>query len=221
MSLEKAYLSAGYEVSGPSARRAAKRLAKRPGIIERVQAIRDVQARIRAEATKLAIERSAINKERVAVELGRIGFSNMMDYMRVGPSGDPVLDFSKLTREQAAALTEVTVDDYLDGRGEDAREVRKVQFKLGDKRAALMDIAKLFGWIVERRENRVVDEFENMSDADLEAWLDERAEARLKVRQRTRGKFYPRGRRDRDWNPDRAPLGGIGRADVVPLKRPS
>ena len=107
--------------------------------------------------------------------------------MRVGPSGDPVLDFSKLTREQAAALTEVTVDDYLDGRGEDAREVRKVRFKLGDKRATLMDIAKLFGWIVERRENRIVDEFENMSDADLEAWLDERAAARLKVRHRTRG----------------------------------
>ena len=174
MSLEKAYLSAGYEVSGPSARRAAKRLAKRPEIIERVQAIRDVQARIRAEATKLAIERSAINKERVAVELGRIGFSNMMDYMRVGPSGDPVLDFSKLTHEQAAALTEVTVTD-----------AGKIRFRLGDKRGALMDIAKLFGWIVERRENKIVDEFENMSDADLEAWLDERANARVKLRQRT------------------------------------
>ena len=69
----------------------------------------------------------------------------MMDYMKIGPSGDPVLDFSNLTREQAAALTEVTVDDYIDGRGENAREVRKVKFKLGDKRAALMDVAKLFG----------------------------------------------------------------------------
>ena len=104
--------------------------------------------------------------------------------MRVGPSGDPVLDFSKLTREQAAALTEVTVDDYLEGRGKEAREVLKVKFKLADKRAALMDIAKLFGWIVERRENKIVNEFESMTDEQIEAWLDEKAEARMKIRRR-------------------------------------
>ena len=75
-----------------------------------------------------------------------------------------------------------TVDDYIDGRGENARDVRKVKFKLADKRAALMDIAKLFGWITEKRENKIVDEFDTMSDEQIEAWLDERAEARVKMR---------------------------------------
>ena len=144
-------------------------MAKHPEVQEALARARDEKARIQAEATKIAIERTAITKERVAVELSRIGFANMMDYMRVGPGGDPVLDFSKLTREQAAALIEVTVDDYLDGRGEEAREIRKVKFKLADKRAALMDIAKLFGWIIEKRENKVVDEFESMSIEELEA----------------------------------------------------
>jgi hypothetical protein len=42
----------------------------------------------------------------------------------------------------------VTVEDFLDGRGDDAREVRRVKFKLHDKRAALNDLGrhhKLFG----------------------------------------------------------------------------
>ena len=120
--------------------------------------------------------------ERVAVELGRMGFANMGDYMRVDQGGNPIIDFGNLTREQTAALTEVTVDDYVDGRGENARDVRKVRFKLGDKRASLMDIAKLFGWIIDKRETKVVDEFDVMSDEQVEAWLDERAEARVKVR---------------------------------------
>ena len=100
-------------------------------------------------------------------------------------------------REQAAALTEVTVDDYVDGRGENARDVRKVRFKLGDKRAALMDIAKLFGWIIDKRENKIVDEFDNMTDEQVEAWLDEQAERRLKMRHRTHGLR-------------RQPAGGVG-----------
>ncbi|HSV23673.1 MAG TPA: hypothetical protein VLJ17_11665 [Xanthobacteraceae bacterium] len=32
----------------------------------------------------------------------------MLDYLPVGSHGDPVLDFSQLTRDQAAALVEVT-----------------------------------------------------------------------------------------------------------------
>jgi len=107
----QAYIDAGFAKVG--AAQSASRLLKsqRAGIRERVAEILQERERIGAESTKLAIERTAITKERVAIELGRIGFANMMDYMRVGPSGDPVLDFSNLTREQAAALA--------DGQGED------------------------------------------------------------------------------------------------------
>ena len=55
-----------------------------------------------------------------------------------------------------------------------------------------MDIAKLFGWIIEKRGNKVVDEFESMSIEELEAWLDERAALEPRVRQRSHGVQRPR-----------------------------
>jgi hypothetical protein len=58
------------------------------------------------------------------------------------PNGDPVLNFSDLTREQAAVLHEVTVDTYVEGRGDDAREVKRVRFKLCDKLGALRDLGR-------------------------------------------------------------------------------
>lgn len=111
--------------------------------------------RVRDRVTEIlstAAERAEITVERVLTELGKIGFANMADYMKVGADGDPYLDFSALTREQAAALAEVTVEDFRDGRGEDARDVRRVKFKLSDKRAALVDIGKHLGMFAERHE---------------------------------------------------------------------
>jgi phage terminase small subunit len=78
-------------------------------------------------------------------ELAKIAFANMADYMTVGPDGNPVFDFSMLTPDQAAALVEVTVDGNVKGRGKGARPVRKVRFKLADKRAALVDLGKHLG----------------------------------------------------------------------------
>jgi phage terminase small subunit len=95
-----------------------------------------------AEKAEKQVEKLEITAERILRELALLGFANMEDYMRSGPDGDPYLDFSALTRDQAAALTEVTVEDFKDGRGEDARDVRRVKFKLADKRAALVDLGR-------------------------------------------------------------------------------
>lgn len=104
--------------------------------------IERLQAQI---ATKLEV-----TKEKVVEELAKIGFANMADYMRVGETGDPVLDWSKLNRDQAAALIEVTVEDFTEGRGKEARDVRRVKFKLADKRAALVDLGKHLGLFNEK-----------------------------------------------------------------------
>jgi phage terminase small subunit len=196
----EAFIAAGFKSSSlVKARAAGRRLLRKPYVKAELDRRVEAKGRQRAEAAKIEIEHSGITLARVAAELGRVAFSNMMDYMRIDPAtGDPSLDWSGLTREQAAALTEVTVDDYLDGRGgngrgENARDVRKIKFKLADKRAALMDIAKLFGWIVEKRENKIVDEFDTMSDEQIEAWLDERAEERVKAKQRASAEVQRHG----------------------------
>lgn len=105
--------------------------------------LRNVQVKAAVdEQTAQRAGKLEITAERVLRELALIGFANMSDYMRVGADGDPFLDFSDLSREQAAALSEVTVEDFKDGRGEDARDVRRVKFKLADKRAALVDLGR-------------------------------------------------------------------------------
>jgi phage terminase small subunit len=98
-----------------------------------------------AEAQKALTIKATVTADDVLAELEAIGFANMLDYMQAGPDKDPYLDFSKLTRKQAAALQEVTVEDYKDGRGEDARDVRKIKFKLQPKLPALIKLGDRFG----------------------------------------------------------------------------
>lgn len=98
-----------------------------------------------AASREAALKRADLTLDDIIQEARKIAFANMQDYLRVGPDGDPVLDWSALSRAQAAALMEVTVEDFTDGRGEDAREVRKVKFKLADKLKALISLGQHLG----------------------------------------------------------------------------
>lgn len=121
------------------------------------------------EAQAKRAARTEITQDRVLEELARIGFANMADYMRPGANGDPILDFSQLTRDQAAALTEVTVETYVEGRGDKAEDVKRVKFKLADKRAALVDMGKHLGMFANKVEHSgsLVNIHISADDADL------------------------------------------------------
>lgn len=127
----------------------------------------EIQTLIREAEAQLA-ERTEITQEMIIRELALIGFANMQDYLRIGENGDPFLDFSKLTREQAAPIVEVTVEDFKDGRGEDARDVRRVKFKLADKKGALVDLGKHLGMFKER-----VEHSGHVTTEDINARADE------------------------------------------------
>ena len=90
-------------------------------------------------------KRTEITADRVLKELARLGFVNMADFVTMDGSETPVLDFSRVTREQMAAVSEITQDTYLDGKGEDAKVVKRTKIKLYDKNTALSQLAKNLG----------------------------------------------------------------------------
>ena len=114
-------------------------------------------------------KRTEIEADDVIRELAKIGFANMLDYITIGKDGDPYVDLSKLTREQAAAIGEVTVEDFTDGRGEGARDVRRVKFKLADKRGALVDLGRHFGLFTDKAVVDVNHGIQDMDDNELMA----------------------------------------------------
>lgn len=167
-----AWVNAGYKTNAKAAAVSASRMLKRPDLTARLQELLDRRDQIEVKATQKAIDKLAITKEAVLTELAKIGFSNMLDYIKPQSSGDAYVDLSALTRDQAAAITEVTVDEYTEGRGDDARNVKRIKFKLADKRSALVDIGKHFGMFIERREIGAPGEF---SDMTLEELIEESA----------------------------------------------
>ena len=60
------------------------------------------------EAQRTIEEKLDISAERVVMELAKLAFSNMLDYTKVTEYGQLDTDLSNLTRDQAAAIAEVT-----------------------------------------------------------------------------------------------------------------
>jgi phage terminase small subunit len=124
-------------------------------------------AELAAEAAKGAV----MTAQEVLETLTRIARANMQDY--VG-ADDVILPVQSLTRDQAAAIGERTVEHYTEGRGEDAREVRRVKFKLADRLRALELLGKHHELFTERHKH----EFDtNIADRLAAVWARINGEA--------------------------------------------
>jgi hypothetical protein len=60
----------------------------------------------------------------------------MANYLHITERGDPYIDLANCTFDQMSAIKSITVEDYKEGRGDDARDVRKVKLELHDKQVA-------------------------------------------------------------------------------------
>jgi len=94
------------------------------------------------KAVEKRMKKFDVTVDNVVQELAKMGFANMLDYVRTTDQGDAFVDLSALSREQAAAIQEVTVEEYTEGRGENKRDIRKTKFKLADKRGSLELLGK-------------------------------------------------------------------------------
>jgi len=128
----QAAIRAGY--SPRSAGAIANRLLKTDAVVELID----------AERTRLE-KSQRLSAESIALELAKIGYSNLQDY--VTDTGQAV-ELSQLTREQSAALQEFSVTTTRAG----SVTTTSKRVKLADKRAALIDLAKMLGYITERRD---------------------------------------------------------------------
>ncbi len=79
---------------------------------------------------------------KIIAELCKLAFSNMQDYT-IELDGELIHDFTGVDRAQMAAVSEITVEEYTEGRGDNARNVKKTKFKLASKQAALDSLAKI------------------------------------------------------------------------------
>lgn len=140
----------------------ANRLLRHPKIAPKIAA---AQAKADA-AMQAAADRYAVSRERNVAELARMAYANMEDYTRL-IGGERVVDLTAASRDQLAAVQEITVEDFKDGRGEDARDVRRIKFRLADKQAAIERLNKMFGWIIDRAEVGNPGDFSALDDAAL------------------------------------------------------
>jgi phage terminase small subunit len=114
--------------------------------------LRDVKVAAAIEAaTSQRCEKLEVEADKVLGELLKLGFANMLDYITI-KDGEAYIDFSALTRDQAAAIQEITSETYKEvipptptgEKNNDGdpiltteRVVKRTKFKLFDKRGSL------------------------------------------------------------------------------------
>ena len=143
----RAYLMAYKSKGSPRwAVQEASRVLQRPDVRAVICEIEDMVPAVIEEAVVVA----GITKARVLLELSHVGLANMADYIDLIQQ-EGKLDLSHLTRAQTAAIKKLQVETYTEGRGEDAKPVKRVTLELHDKRQALRTMGTELGMFSEKR----------------------------------------------------------------------
>ena len=170
-SLGEANVIAGYRKPN---RRQAWLLKQNPKISARIVELTEEKLATEKLARERAQVKLDLTAERILGELARIGFANMQDYLSVDKDGNPRLDYARISRDQASAIQEITIDEYKEGRGPGARDIKRVRIKLAEKRPALEALGRHLGLFVDPSVlNLSVANFFSESPPSLQEWKAE------------------------------------------------
>lgn len=127
----------------------ARAVDLKPEVMTRVSELIDQRYRIDKESTVQALERACVTKYDIVMELKAIGFARMNHFTSLDGSGEPFLDLTKLEEnpEYWAAVKEVVVEEYVEGKGDDARDVKRTRISLHDKQTSLKTLGSMHGMI--------------------------------------------------------------------------
>lgn len=122
---------AGYSID--SAREMAYQLMQHPVI-----------KRLITDSNEKAAKSLGISRERVLQELAVIGFSDLKHILTLDEEGNTTVNMAGIPDDKSPAVQELSISTK--------RGQKEVKVKLADKRAALMDLAKMMGWHVDKTE---------------------------------------------------------------------
>jgi phage terminase small subunit len=130
----KAGMRAGY--SAKTAEVQASRLLRNAKVRTAVK--EEMQARSR---------RTGITADRVVLELEKLAFSNIFDFIEVHTDGSVHIDLLRATRDRAAAIHEVTVRGSSEASSNEGGSIKltRIQLQLCDKLKALNMLARHLG----------------------------------------------------------------------------
>ncbi len=128
-----AFIKAGY--SPKSARANAFRMMDKENI-RAVIAREDAKTRQRQTKTL----------DDLIEEYTKLGFTGMSRFMRIDENGQPVIDLKGCTKADLDLLAEVTIETFMDGKGDAAREVKRIRIKPYDRFKALDKLAQHLGF---------------------------------------------------------------------------
>lgn len=124
--------------------------------------IMPIIAEARAKASEMlaiTVDRYAVTKDRISQELARMAFADARRLFAWTSKGVTIIPSVDLSDDDAGAVVEVSHTVTAEG--------GTIRVRLGDKRAALMDLAKLHGHIVERKDVRLIRSIEDLQDEEL------------------------------------------------------